>query len=165
MKFATISEADAKQWLTYLSSDALQGRQVFTEGYGLATSYIAENLRAAGVKPIGDVIGDQTSYFQTVKQRGYQVTRNSSITVDVGGQSRTFKHGDHVTFQTAAGGKQTLTFNGVEFVGYGIQSQQFKTDDFAGRNVKGKLVLSLAGTPATITAQMNPGGAGGGLER
>jgi hypothetical protein len=162
VKFPTISEADAKQWLTYLSSDALQGRQVFTEGYGLATSYIAENLRAFGVKPLGDVIGDQKSYFQTVKQRGYQVTRNSSITVEANGQSRTFKHGDHVTFQTAAGGKQTLTFNGVEFVGYGIQSQQYKTDDFAGRNVKGKLVLSLAGTPATITAQMNPAGAGGG---
>ena len=42
------------------------------------------------------------------------------MTVEVNGQSRTFKHGDHVTFPANSGGKQTLTFNGVEFVGYGI---------------------------------------------
>ena len=36
VKFASISQADLKEWLTYLSSDEMQGRQVFTEGYGAA---------------------------------------------------------------------------------------------------------------------------------
>ena len=36
VKFAQVSAADMKEWLTYLSSDELQGRQMFTEGYGLA---------------------------------------------------------------------------------------------------------------------------------
>jgi hypothetical protein len=161
VKFATIAEADAKQWLTYLASDALQGRQIYTEGYGLAASYIAENLRAWGVKPLGDMIGDQKSYFQSVKNKGYRVTRNSSITVEVGGQSRTFKHGDHVTFPANAGGKQTINFSGVEFVGYGIVSSTYKVDDFAGRDLKGKLVLSLSGTPAAVVAQMTQAGGGG----
>ena len=43
-------------------------------------------------------MGDDGTYFQTVKNRGYRVTRNSSVTVEVNGESRTFKHGDHVTF-------------------------------------------------------------------
>ena len=34
-----------KEWLTYLASDELQGRQIFTEGYGLAASYVADHLK------------------------------------------------------------------------------------------------------------------------
>jgi hypothetical protein len=159
VKFAAISEADAKEWLTYLSSDALQGRQVFTEGYGLAVSYIAEHLKAWGLKPIGD----GSTYFQTVKRVGYRVTRNSSITVEAGGQSRTFKHGDHVTFPAAAGGKQTLTFNGAEFLGYGavVPTAKPAYSDYADRDVKGQLVVMVPGTPSVLTAGQ-PGPPGGG---
>src|SRR5262245_17089141 len=144
VKFAQISEADMKEYLTYLASDELQGRQVFTEGYGLATSYVAEHLRQWGLKPLGD----NGTYFQTVKRRGYRVTNNSSITVEANGQSRTFKHGDHVTFATTAGGKQTLSFNGVEFVGYGLVNLGKQYDDFRNRDVKGKLALWMPGTPS-----------------
>jgi hypothetical protein len=150
VKFAQISQADMKDWLTYLASDALQGRQVYTEGYGLAAAFVAERLRQAGVKPLGD----NGTYFQTVKNRGYRVTRNSSITVEANGQRRTFKHGDHVTFPVASGGVQALTFNGVEFVGYGIVSQQYSHNDFAGRDVRGKLITYLGGTPAAIAQKI-----------
>src|SRR3954469_24551919 len=54
VKYATIDEAGMKEWLTYLSSDELQGRQIYTEGYGLAAGYVADHLRQWGVKPIGD---------------------------------------------------------------------------------------------------------------
>ena len=133
VKYAQISQADLKDWLTYLASDELQGRQIFTEGYGLAASYVADHLRQWGVKPLGD----DGTYFQPVKLKGYKVTRNSSITVTVNGQSKTFKHGDHVTFPPNSGGKQTVTFSGIEFVGYGGQS------DYQGRDVKNKLVVWL----------------------
>ena len=115
VKLAAISQADMTEWLTYLASDALQGRQVYTEGYGLAAGYVSAQLKSWGVKPIGDA-----GYFQTVKLRAYRSTRNSSVTVEVNGQSRTFKHGDHVTFAANAGARQALTFTGAEFVGYGI---------------------------------------------
>jgi hypothetical protein len=116
VKFAAVSEADMKTFLTYLASDELQGRQVYTEGYGLAAAYVADHLRQWGVKPMGD----NGMYFQAVKNRSYNVTRNSSITVEANGQTRTFTHGDHVSFPVNAGGRQTLTFDGVEFVGYGL---------------------------------------------
>jgi hypothetical protein len=134
VKFSAISPADLKRWLTYISSDELQGRQVFTEGYGIAAQYIADELKAMGVKPLGD----DGTYFQIVKLRSYKVTRGSSVTVEVNGQSRTFKDGDHVTFPAAAGGKQSVVFTGAEFAGAG------QANDFNGRNVSGKLVLLMA---------------------
>src|SRR5215468_5123825 len=67
IKYAQINPADLKEWLTYLASDELQGRQVFTEGYGLAASYVADHLRQWGVKPIGEA----GTYLQTVKLKGY----------------------------------------------------------------------------------------------
>ena len=73
-----------KEWLTYLSSDELQGRQVFTEGYGLATAYVADHLKAWGVKPLGN----DGTYFETVKIKGYKATRNSSISVVVKGETQ-----------------------------------------------------------------------------
>jgi hypothetical protein len=146
-----------KEWLTYLASDALQGRASFTEGYGLAASFVAEKLRSFGVRPLGD----NGTYFQEVARRGYRVTRNSSVTVDVNGQSRTFKHGDHVTMP-ASGGRQTLTFDGVEFVGYGQVNLTANYDDFRGRPVKGKLVVGLSGTPAALTDPQTAGRGGRG---
>src|SRR5688572_24366779 len=63
VKYARIGQNDLKEWLTYLASDTLQGRQIFTEGYGLAAAYIADHLRQWGVKPLGD----DGTYFEAVK--------------------------------------------------------------------------------------------------
>src|SRR5260370_184265 len=63
VKYAQISPADMKEWLSYLASDELQGRQMFTEGYGLAASYVADHLKTWSVKPIGD----EGTYFPNVK--------------------------------------------------------------------------------------------------
>jgi len=111
--FPAISADDLRGWLTYLASDELQGRQVFTEGYGIAAQFIAERLREFGVKPLGE----HGSYFQIVKLRSYKVTRHSSVTVDANGESRTFRDGDHVFFPAGAGGSQTLSFSGAQLVG------------------------------------------------
>ena len=78
VKFATIAESDMRDFLGTLASDAFQGRQIYTEGYGLAAAYVADHLKQWNVKPMGD----DGTYFQSVKNRSYRVTRNSSITVD-----------------------------------------------------------------------------------
>ena len=107
VKFPVISQADLKTWLSYLASDETQGRQVFTEGYGIAAQYVSERLREFGVKPLGD----HGTYFQIVKVTSYRVRRNSSVTIERQGQARTFKDGDHVAFPADAGGKQTVVLS------------------------------------------------------
>ena len=148
VKFSQVSPADMKEWLSYLASDELQGRQIFTEGYGSAAQYIADLLKSWGVKPLGD----DGTYFQLVRLRGYQVTRNSSVTVTVNGETRTFKHGDHVTFSVNSGGPQSLTFDAVEFLGYG------QPGDLQGKDLKGKLAVTMP----NLVPQTPGGGAGGG---
>lgn len=141
--FATISEADARTWLTYLSSDALQGREVFTEGYGLAASYVADELRRMGAKPLGD----NGTFLQSVQQRDYKVVPNSTVTVELNGETRTFRDGEHVTFPSRVGGKQTLVFNSIEVMGHGQGAPDTgrPAGDFTGYDVKGKLVMYLTG--------------------
>ena len=135
VKFSQITPAELTEYLTYLSSDQLTGRQIYTEGYGLAAGYIQEHLRQWGVKPIGE----NGTYLQTVKSRGYKVTRNSTVTVEVGGQTRTFKQGEHVTFPMASGGKQTVTFSGAQFIGTNAAP-------VAGLDLKGKLAVWMNST-------------------
>ncbi len=138
IKFPAISQADLKEWLTYLSSDELQGRQVFTEGYGVAAQYVAERLRQFGVKPLGE----DGTYFQIVKLRSYKVIRNSSVTLEANGQSRTFTGRRPCHVPAASGGRQTVVLDGGEFVGAGQPA------DFSGRNVAGKLVVVMAAPAA-----------------
>jgi hypothetical protein len=151
VKYAQISPTDMKEWLTYLSSDELQGRQVFTEGYGLAAAYVADRLQQWGVKPLGD----DGTYFENVKLKGYRVTRNSTVDVTVNGQPTTFKQGEHVTFGVNSGGHQTLAFTGAEFIGYGTPA------DLQGRDLKGKLVVVMPNLVAAGGAGRGRGRAGG----
>jgi hypothetical protein len=144
---SAITAADMKEWLSYLASDQLQGRQVYTEGLGLAASYIAEHLKEWGVKPGGD----DGSYFQVVKVLGVNVTRNSSVTVTVNGRTKTFKDGEGVTFPANAGGKQTITGK-AEFVGYGLSLPDAGIDDYKGRDVSGKVVIYLGRGPQGMPA-------------
>jgi hypothetical protein len=150
IKYAAISPDEMKEWLTYLSSDQLQGRQIFTEGFGLAAQYVADHLKQWGVKPLST----DGTYFQPVKLKGYRVTRNSTVSVEVNGQAKSFKHGDHVTFPVNGGGNQTLTFGSVEFAGYG------QVNDFQGRDLKDKLVVTIPNlAPPPAAAQRGRGAA------
>jgi hypothetical protein len=152
VRFARIEERDLREWLTYLASDQLRGRQVFTEGYGLAAQYVASRLESWGVKPPGP----DGSFLQPVYLTGYRSTRNSSVSVGAGEGARTFKHADHVTFPANVGAKRTMTFDAIEFVGYA------RAEDLAGRSLKGKLVVIVPRPNAGPGAAPAPGGGRGG---
>src|SRR5205814_2652784 len=62
----SINPHDLKEWLSYIASDELGGRAVFTSGIGLAAAYIENYLRAWGARPAGD----NGSYLQTVRVLG-----------------------------------------------------------------------------------------------
>lgn len=145
-----ITQADLKEWLTYLSSDELEGRNTYTEGLGLAAAYIAEHLRSWGVKPGGP----NGSYFQRVAVLGIKSDNRSTVTVEANGQTRSFKNKEGITFPSNVGGKRSVTSDQIEFVGYGLNAPLAKHNDFEGKNVKGKIAVWLGATgPAGLEAR------------
>ena len=139
---AGIRAEDLRTFLTYLSSDELEGRATFSEGLGLAAAYIAGQLRSWGVKPGGD----HGSYFERVSVKGVKSTSHSTVTVEVNGQAKTFKDGEGITLPRNVGGKRSLTVERVEFLGYGLYAPQANRNDYAGKDVKGAAVVFLGAT-------------------
>ncbi|HST20179.1 MAG TPA: M28 family peptidase, partial [Blastocatellia bacterium] len=136
-----IKAEELKEWLSYLASDEFEGRSTYTEGLGLAAGYIAGQLKAWGVKPGGP----NGSYFQRVSVLGVKSTNNSTVTVEVNGQTRTFKNKEGISFPTNVGGKRSVKADEIEFIGYGLNLPGH--NDYAARKVKGKVIVYL-GTAA-----------------
>lgn len=135
--YGPIKTADMKEWLGFLASDELEGRDTYTEGLGIAAQYIAERLKSWGVKPGGD----NGSYFQRVAVVGVKSTDNSTITVETNGQTRTFKSGEAVTVSRPVGGKRSFSSDQIEFVGYGVSLPSVGHDDYAKVETKGKIAV------------------------
>ncbi len=145
---APISEQEVREYLTYIASDGLEGRATYTEGLGLAAAYIAQHLTEWGLQPGGD----NGTYFQRVPNYGVRTTRQSTVTVTAGGETRTFRDAEGFLLPANQGGRQTLTFEAVEFAGYGLSVPEAKHDDYAGAGVKGKLVMIAGRTPSVLRA-------------
>src|SRR5215216_6303006 len=138
-----IKAAELKDWLSYLASDEFEGRNTYTEGLGLAAGYIAAQLKSWGVKPGGPT----GSYFQRVAVTGIKSTNNSTVTVEADGQTRTFKNKEGISFPANVGSRRSINADQVEFLGYALSLPQVNHNDYAGKNVKGKVVVFLGTAP------------------
>jgi Zn-dependent M28 family amino/carboxypeptidase len=142
-----LSTGEMRTWLTYLSSDDLEGRGTFSEGLGLAASYIADQLKDGGVT----AGADHGSYFQRVTVMGIRNSDRSTLTVETKGQTRTFRNGEGVTFQKFVGGPRTFTVDQVDFLGYNPDSA--KASDY-----KDKVVVWLESPDPTTLLAAEEGG-------
>ena len=141
---ALIKVDQLKEWLSYIASDQLEGRGNYSAGLGLAAAYIQDHLRAWKVTPAGD----DRSYLQTVRVRSVAAESRSTVTVQVGRETRTFRDGEGVTFSREAGGKRRFVTDRVEFVGYGLDA------DLRGKDVGGAVVIWLGSSgPMGFDAQ------------
>ena len=62
-RFGNVDAINSKQmreWLTYIASDELEGRDTPSKGLDLAAKYIADHLSKLGIRPAGD----EGTYFQ-----------------------------------------------------------------------------------------------------
>src|SRR5262245_47746548 len=135
---SSIKSQDLREWLSYIASDELQGRAVYTTGLGLAAAYVEEHLAAWGLKPGGD-----HGFLQTVKVLGVKTTSRASVTVDINGETRTFMEGSGIRLQRNMGGKHRFTVDRVEFAGYGIDAPAVNHVDFKGKDVRNAVVVWL----------------------
>lgn len=128
-----------REWLGYIASDELGGRETYSEGLGLAASYIAEQLEKWGVKPAAA----DGSYFQTVKIVSVKNGGRSAVTVRANGQTRTFMDGQGISLPRNVGIARTLRADDILFAGYGLQLPAGGHDDYEALDPYGKVVVWL----------------------
>src|SRR5580765_3986920 len=88
--FDSIQAARLKADLTFLSSDALEGRRSLERGSEVAIQWIASQFAKAGLKPL---VGH--SYLQPVPIIEFTADReHSTLVLHRGGQSQTFRAPD-----------------------------------------------------------------------
>jgi Zn-dependent M28 family amino/carboxypeptidase len=126
--------------LEFLASDALEGRGTGTRGGQLAAKYIAAQFARLVLEPGGD----NGTYLQSLPLRGSSFSSELSTP----GEPPLSPGKDFVGYITGPIDSAAVTADAV-FVGYGITAPEENWADYAGADVKGKVVLALAGTPAS----------------
>lgn len=145
--------------IAYLADDKLKGRLPGTEGYQLAVDYVVDQYKKMGVAPGGDNGG----YTQKLILRRSLLNNKSAVAVLKDAQGNTDSLEFAVDFtavphplQTAAAASGQLVF-----AGYGIEIPG-QYSDYTGIDVKGKIVVLIAGAPdgliSTLTAHFSNAG-------
>jgi hypothetical protein len=135
-----VTAADAlNRHVRYLSSDELTGRGVDTPGIKLARDYIAREFAKYGLTPAGD----NGTYFQS-----FEVTTGMEIKAPTalafGDATPLVLNQDWTPLALSQSGEAD---GEVVFAGYGITAKDYGYDDYAGMDVKGKIVVVLRYEP------------------
>ena len=142
---AMISPDRMREQVKFISDDAFEGRYPGLRGGELAAKYIASQFAMYGLQPAGD----NGTFLQQVNFVGMKAipAQTSFELQPPRGNALELKFGsDYVV------SNQTLTPTAsldapIVFVGYGATAPEFNWDDYAGVNVKGKVILCIVGDP------------------
>src|SRR4051794_9982462 len=129
-----------KAHLEFLSDDALEGRAPGTRGGLLAQKYIAAQFERLGLQPAGD----SSTYFQRVPIIALTPDPKLAMTAP-SAAPLTWKQ-DYVLWSMRNDSLVDLTGDLV-FVGYGIVAPEEHWNDYAGVDVKDKIVVTLVNDP------------------
>lgn len=138
-----INATEMRMHLEFLSSPELGGRYTLSPNFGIAAKYLASRLKSYGYKGAGKD-GSFLQPFEIISAT--QDPEKSKLSLTVGKETLEPKYGEFYSATRFTGTAQ----GGIVFVGYGISSAAQKHDDYAGLDVKGKIVLIASGTPTGI---------------
>ena len=149
---ASIDPEKIRAHVKFLSDDLLEGRGPGLRGAEIAAQYIATQFALDGLQPAGD----NGTYLQQInfvgmKAIGARTTmallprHAAGMGIDL--HSIDLTYGDDYT---VSNGTLTPTVDvdaPIVFVGYGARAPEFGWDDYAGVDVKGKVILCIVGDP------------------
>lgn len=151
VKPAIASAADIGRRIERLASDEFEGRAPGTPGGQAASQYIADEMKAAGLSPMG-VDG---TYFQPVELTEATVLASSVMTIGMDGEETPFLEADQSTnavYWTKRLDSKVMVDNSeMVYVGYGVVAPEFGWNDYADIDVKGKTVVMLVNDPGFAT--------------
>ncbi|MGE5321735.1 MAG: M28 family peptidase [Actinomycetota bacterium] len=143
--FGQQTSAEAQRYLNDvkdLSAPRMEGRGNGTAGLTRAEKLIVHRYQQLGLKPAG--VHGYLQPFTVVT--GARLKGPNQLKVETGaGKSELRLNQDFVPFSFSSSGEVTAP---VVFAGYGASAPEFGYDDYAGTDVKGKIVVVLRYEPA-----------------
>jgi len=142
--FGAAADIDPKVYLNeikYLASNELKGRLTGSPGLEKAAAFISARFREFGLQPVNG-----KSYYQpfpaTIAAR---LGASNHLRFTAGGRSTALRcPQDFIPLYFSS---EARFSGGAVFAGYGITAADLHYDDYAGLDVKGKLVLILRHEP------------------
>ncbi len=146
-----ITDAQLKDYLYFIASDEMEGRDTPSRGLDITAKFIAMQMSRWGIQPAGD----NGTYFQKMTLRRDKLEPEMT-NVSINGQ--TFKYGDDFLARPIAG---NISGNAV-YVGHGwvIKAKNinaYQTESGA-INVKDKIVITTPGFPKGVSFRDIQGG-------
>ena len=151
---ASADSPAASQWwsdVSTLASDGMEGRLTGSPGYDRAAAYVISRLKREGLKPAGT-----DGYLQPVAfvQQIVDQDKSSAELTAANGAVTPLKVGDQLLITAGAGPRPKSVDAPLVFVGYGLHLPKQGHDDFAGQDLKGKIVVVLSGGPADLSGAL-----------
>jgi len=134
-----------------LSDDVFGGRKPLTPYEAPTVDYIVARFKEVGLEPAAG-----SSFVQKVPLLGVHThLKNNEITVNGVKGTVKLRYWDDIVIWTLQAKKQ-LTVNRADFVfvGFGIHAPEYGWDDYAGVDVKGKVVVMLVNDPGFYDDQL-----------
>ena len=150
-----------KGYIAYMTAAEREGRRTLTPGYEKTAEWAAAKFKEWGLQPAGDT----GTYLQAVPitgARGTFIWTTGIPELVISGHAFYTKDGDFAVDNQST--PAAVAIGEVVFVGYGISAPAKGLDEYAGVDVKGKIVVALKGSPkdAPEARGMGLGGGRGG---
>ena len=138
----------------FLADDLLQGRDTGSEGHEIAARYVASQFDGLGLTPAGDADGPGGGWLQRISfQKTERAQTPATLTVTGPAGAKRFTHGGDVLIGMNAAEPHLDVTAPLVFVGYGLENQRLGLDDYAGLDVRGKIVVTLRGYPKGLPSE------------
>jgi peptidase M28-like protein/PDZ domain-containing protein/PA domain-containing protein len=152
----TVDRADPQRYLadvTTLAAPNMEGRGPGTKGLERAAHLIQKRFHSLGLETAGT-----NGYFQPFSVvTGAKLKRGNHFrVVDNGAKHELTIKDDYVPFSFSTSGSAVAT--PLVFAGYGASATEFGYDDYAGIDVKDKIVVVLLHEPAGFVAKVGSSG-------
>jgi Zn-dependent M28 family amino/carboxypeptidase len=136
------------QHIIVLASDSFQGRKPFTLGETRTLDYLQNQFRSLGLEP-----GNGNDYLQEVPMVEITPTADPQMKVEYAKGSFDLNRAtDYVLSTENTDSVISLDKSELVFAGYGVVAPEYNWNDYAGINVKGKVVLVMVNDPGFGTS-------------
>ena len=143
----SISSEDCYAWVKELASDKYEGRLTGHKGYNDSAKWVIGHLKEWGLKPGGD----NNTFLQAFPHPYTWIYPDCSVAMHIPIKDSTIKKyydyvDEYIPGATSGSGEVTAE---VIYVGYGITAPELGFDEYAGLDVKGKIVLMEREAPVS----------------